>query len=101
LKDGGVRKINPNADKPDRAGGSGQIVGVFAISPMRGARASSCIAPRRLPSGLGLVGGRAERRLYAVAAVLSGTTLVALRLLKPLKRHPERADKGAEPDQSR
>jgi putative Mg2+ transporter-C (MgtC) family protein len=42
------------------------------------------------------VGIAASYRLFALAAVLSGTTLVALRLLKPLKRHPEQADKGAE-----
>jgi putative Mg2+ transporter-C (MgtC) family protein len=41
------------------------------------------------------VGIAASYRLFALAAVLSGTTLVALRLLKPLKRHPEQADKGA------
>ena len=40
------------------------------------------------------VGIAASYRLFALAAVLSGTTLVALRLLKPLKRHPEQADKG-------
>jgi putative Mg2+ transporter-C (MgtC) family protein len=40
------------------------------------------------------VGIAASYRLYALAAVLSGTTLVALRLLKPFKRHPEQADKG-------
>ncbi|MGC4118881.1 MAG: MgtC/SapB family protein [Myxococcales bacterium] len=34
------------------------------------------------------VGIAASYQLYALAAVLSGTTLVALRLLKPLKRHP-------------
>src|SRR3954453_12154259 len=41
------------------------------------------------------VGIAAAYRLFALAAVLSGTTLVALRLLKPLKRHPEQADQGA------
>ena len=41
------------------------------------------------------VGIAASYRLFALAAVLSGTTLVALRLLKPLKRHPEEADKGS------
>jgi putative Mg2+ transporter-C (MgtC) family protein len=40
------------------------------------------------------VGIAASYQLFALAAVLSGTTLVALRLLKPLKRHPENADKG-------
>jgi putative Mg2+ transporter-C (MgtC) family protein len=43
------------------------------------------------------VGIAASYRLFALAAVLSATTLVALRLLKPLKRHPEQADKGAKP----
>ena len=43
------------------------------------------------------IGIAASYRLFALAAVLSGTTLVALRLLKPLKRHPEEADKGPEP----
>jgi len=43
------------------------------------------------------IGNAASYRLFALAAVLSGTTLVALRLLKPLKRHPEEADKGPEP----
>jgi putative Mg2+ transporter-C (MgtC) family protein len=43
------------------------------------------------------VGIAASYRLYVLAAVLSGTTLVALRLLKPLKQHPEEADKGPEP----
>ncbi len=33
-------------------------------------------------------------------AVLSGTTLVALRLLKPFKRHPEGADRGVDRDDS-
>jgi putative Mg2+ transporter-C (MgtC) family protein len=42
------------------------------------------------------VGIAASYRLFVLAAVLSGTTLVALRLLKPLKRHPEKADKGPE-----
>jgi putative Mg2+ transporter-C (MgtC) family protein len=41
------------------------------------------------------VGIASAYQLYALAAVLSGTTLVALRLLKPLKRHPEEADQGA------
>jgi putative Mg2+ transporter-C (MgtC) family protein len=40
------------------------------------------------------VGIAASYQMYVLAAVLSGTTLVALRLLKPLKRHPEEADKG-------
>jgi putative Mg2+ transporter-C (MgtC) family protein len=46
------------------------------------------------------VGIAASYRLFALAAVLSGTTLVALRLLKPLKRHPEQADKGGKSDGS-
>jgi len=40
------------------------------------------------------VGIAASYQLFALAAVLSATTLVALRLLKPFKRHPEEADKG-------
>jgi len=43
------------------------------------------------------VGIAASYDLYVLAAVLSGTTLVALRLLKPFKRHPEQADRGAPP----
>ena len=39
------------------------------------------------------VGIAASYQLFALAAVLSATTLVALRLLTPLKRHPEKADK--------
>src|SRR3954467_5170594 len=46
------------------------------------------------------VGIAASYELYALAAVLSGTTLVALRLLKPLKRHPDEADKGPDGDSS-
>ena len=46
------------------------------------------------------VGIAASYRMYVLAAVVSGTTLVALRLLKPLKRHPEDADKGPAPKQS-
>ncbi len=46
------------------------------------------------------VGIAASYQLFALAAVLSGTTLVALRLLKPLKRHPEKADKGLNRDES-
>jgi putative Mg2+ transporter-C (MgtC) family protein len=46
------------------------------------------------------VGIAAGYELYALAAVLSVTTLVALRLLKPLKRHPEEADKGVDRDDS-
>jgi putative Mg2+ transporter-C (MgtC) family protein len=39
------------------------------------------------------VGIAAAYELYLLGAVLSGTTLLALRLLKPFKRHPEHADK--------
>jgi putative Mg2+ transporter-C (MgtC) family protein len=46
------------------------------------------------------VGIAASYQLYILAAVLSGTTLVALRLLKPLKRAPEEADKGMGRDDS-
>jgi putative Mg2+ transporter-C (MgtC) family protein len=46
------------------------------------------------------VGIAASYRLFALAAVLSATTLVALRVLKPLKRHPEQADKGLDRDDS-
>src|SRR4051812_12043345 len=42
----------------------------------------------------------ASYKMYGLAAVLSATTLVALRLLTPLKRHPEEADKGPEPKRS-
>jgi putative Mg2+ transporter-C (MgtC) family protein len=42
------------------------------------------------------VGIAAAYRLFALGAVLSATTLFALRLLKPLKRHPEKADQGIE-----
>jgi putative Mg2+ transporter-C (MgtC) family protein len=45
------------------------------------------------------VGIAASYQLYALAAVLSLTTLVALRLLKPFKQHPEEADKGGAGDQ--
>jgi putative Mg2+ transporter-C (MgtC) family protein len=44
------------------------------------------------------VGIAASYELFALAAILSGTTLVALRLLKPLKRHPEEADTARESD---
>src|SRR5690606_1064385 len=44
------------------------------------------------------VGIAASYDLYVLAAVLSVTTLVALRLLKPLKRHPERADEVEDAD---
>jgi putative Mg2+ transporter-C (MgtC) family protein len=46
------------------------------------------------------VGIAASYQLYVLDAVLSGTTLVALRLLKPFKRHPEEADKGVNRDDS-
>jgi putative Mg2+ transporter-C (MgtC) family protein len=46
------------------------------------------------------VGIAASYQLYVLGAVLSATTLVALRLLKPFKRHPEEADKGAGRDDS-
>jgi putative Mg2+ transporter-C (MgtC) family protein len=46
------------------------------------------------------VGIAASYQLFALAAVLSGATLVALRLLKPLKQHPEQADRGPDRDES-
>jgi putative Mg2+ transporter-C (MgtC) family protein len=46
------------------------------------------------------VGIAASYQLFALGAVLSGATLVALRLLKPLKRHPEEADQGVDRDES-
>ena len=46
------------------------------------------------------VGIAASYELFALAAMLSGTTLVALRLLKPFKRHPEKADTARESDES-
>lgn len=46
------------------------------------------------------VGIAASYELFALAAVLSGTTLLALRLLKPFKRHPEEADTAPDSDQS-
>jgi len=47
------------------------------------------------------VGVAASYQLYPLAAVLSATTLVALRLLKPLKIHPEEADRNpVDPNQS-
>jgi putative Mg2+ transporter-C (MgtC) family protein len=46
------------------------------------------------------VGIAASYRLFALGAVLSATTLVALRLLKPLKRHPEKADQGIKEENS-
>lgn len=46
------------------------------------------------------VGIASSYRLYALAVVLSATTLVALRLLKPFKKYPEEADKGPEQDKT-
>jgi putative Mg2+ transporter-C (MgtC) family protein len=46
------------------------------------------------------IGIAASYRLFALAAVLSGTTLVALRLLKPLKRRPDKADTAPKNEQS-
>jgi putative Mg2+ transporter-C (MgtC) family protein len=46
------------------------------------------------------VGIAASYKLFALAAMLSATTLVALRWLKPLKRHPEQADTARESDES-
>lgn len=45
------------------------------------------------------VGIAASYQLFALAAVLSGTTLVALRALKPFKHHPKKADKGPQRDE--
>ena len=47
------------------------------------------------------VGIAASYQLFALGAVLSAATLVALRLLKPLKRHPEQADTGRDRNESR
>ena len=47
------------------------------------------------------VGIAASYQLFALAAVLSGATLVSLRVLKPFKEHPEKADKGPDRDESR
>jgi putative Mg2+ transporter-C (MgtC) family protein len=47
------------------------------------------------------VGIAAAYGLFALAAVLSVITLIALRLLKPLKQHPEEADTGLDRDESR
>jgi putative Mg2+ transporter-C (MgtC) family protein len=44
------------------------------------------------------VGIAASYHLFALAAVLSATTLLALRLLKPFKRHPDQADQGVTRD---
>ena len=46
------------------------------------------------------VGIAASYELFALAAVLSATTLVALRLLKPFKRQPEQADRIQDRDES-
>lgn len=46
------------------------------------------------------IGIAASYNMYVLAALLSFTTLVALRLLKPLKQHPEEADQGPTPKQS-
>lgn len=45
------------------------------------------------------VGIAASYQLFALAGILSVSTLVALRLLKPLKRHPEEADTVPDPDE--
>lgn len=42
------------------------------------------------------IGIAASYNLFVLAAVLSVMTFLALRLLKPLKLHPEEADKGPE-----
>jgi putative Mg2+ transporter-C (MgtC) family protein len=47
------------------------------------------------------IGVAAAYRLFALAAVLSVTTLVALHLLKPLKRRPQEADQGAHGDEQK
>lgn len=44
------------------------------------------------------VGIAAGYQLYALGAVLAVSTLVALRFLKPLKRRPEKADQGPQPE---
>jgi putative Mg2+ transporter-C (MgtC) family protein len=46
------------------------------------------------------VGVAAAYQLFALAAVLSVTTLVALWLLKPLKRHVERTEKDLDSNES-
>ncbi len=46
------------------------------------------------------VGIAASYELFPLAAVLSGTTLFALRVLEPFKRHSEDADEGPERDAS-
>jgi putative Mg2+ transporter-C (MgtC) family protein len=46
------------------------------------------------------VGIAASYGLFALGAVLSATTLIGLWALKPLKKHPEEADRGAERDES-
>jgi putative Mg2+ transporter-C (MgtC) family protein len=46
------------------------------------------------------IGIAASYRLFALAAVLAAATLVALRVLKPFKEHPEEADKGPDPEEA-
>ena len=46
------------------------------------------------------IGIAASYRLYLLAAILTATTLVALRLLEPFKEHPEEADKGPDEKES-
>lgn len=47
------------------------------------------------------VGIAASYQLFALAAVLSVTTLLALRLLEPLKLHPNEDDLGPDEDKTR
>lgn len=47
------------------------------------------------------IGIAASYELFALAAIISGTTLVALRMLTPFKRHPEDADEGYEQKDSK
>jgi putative Mg2+ transporter-C (MgtC) family protein len=46
------------------------------------------------------IGIAASYQLFALAAVLSGTTVVALHLLKPPKRQPEETNNGPDPKSS-
>jgi putative Mg2+ transporter-C (MgtC) family protein len=46
------------------------------------------------------VGIAASYQLFVLAAVLSGTTLVALRVMKPLKQNARKAGKGEDHDDS-
>ena len=46
------------------------------------------------------MGIAASYGLFALGAVLSGVTILTLRLLTPFKRHPEEADKGPDPDKA-